>query len=105
MFWNTYRSFPPGPTGGGNFFIASYGIRIQGAANSVVAWKTKDWHGTTLPIKGPTCLNGNLRQSGLGISTPAKLPKLWKKYVEGEITINDAESEFQDILKQGEVFG
>lgn len=33
---------------GGNFFLSSYGIRIQAAPNTLIAWKPTDWHGTSL---------------------------------------------------------
>ena len=34
---------------GGNFYLAQYGILVEAAPNTLVAWKVRDWHGTTLP--------------------------------------------------------
>ncbi|KAI1504255.1 hypothetical protein F5X99DRAFT_406324 [Biscogniauxia marginata] len=39
---------PDDPTKGGNFYLASYGIMMQPASNTVSAWHPKDYHGTTL---------------------------------------------------------
>ncbi len=33
---------------GGHFFIAQYGIRIQAAANTIIAWHPRNWHSTSL---------------------------------------------------------
>lgn len=42
------------PGRGGNFYLAKYGILVEQAPNTCVAWMTKDTHGTTLadPIDG-----------------------------------------------------
>ncbi|KAI1489216.1 hypothetical protein F5X96DRAFT_684239 [Biscogniauxia mediterranea] len=39
---------PKDPTKGGNFYLASYGIMMEPASNTVSAWHPKDYHGTTL---------------------------------------------------------
>ena len=42
------------PATGGNFYIAKYGILVEQASNTCVAWLTKDEHGTTMadPVEG-----------------------------------------------------
>ncbi|KAF7512761.1 hypothetical protein GJ744_000328 [Endocarpon pusillum] len=42
------------PSRGGNFYVAKYGIYVEQAANTCVAWKEKDPHGTTIiePVRG-----------------------------------------------------
>jgi hypothetical protein len=42
------------PSTGGNFYIAKYGILVEQASNTCVAWLTKDEHGTTMadPVNG-----------------------------------------------------
>ncbi|KAI1082674.1 hypothetical protein F5B20DRAFT_597631 [Whalleya microplaca] len=46
---------PEDPTKGGNFYLASYGIIMLPASNTVSAWHPTDYHGTTLyeMIEGP----------------------------------------------------
>ncbi|CAJ2506820.1 Uu.00g080060.m01.CDS01 [Anthostomella pinea] len=39
---------PDDPTKGGNFYIASYGIMMEPATNTVSAWHPPDYHGTSL---------------------------------------------------------
>lgn len=60
---------------GGNFFIASYGIRIQAAANTLIAWKLSDWHGTSLFHINPFKRKGPLEhyQRGLCFVTGNRL--------------------------------
>lgn len=56
------------PASGGNFYLAKYGILVEQASNTCVAWKTKDAHGTTRadPVPG--------RQNyGVSFDLPLKL--------------------------------
>ncbi|KAI1344330.1 hypothetical protein F5Y15DRAFT_109626 [Xylariaceae sp. FL0016] len=39
---------PEDPTKGGNFYLASYGIMLEPASNTVSAWHPGDYHGTSL---------------------------------------------------------
>ena len=41
-------SAPKSPARGGNFYLASYGIMMEPATNTVSAWHPTDYHGTTL---------------------------------------------------------
>lgn len=56
------------PASGGNFYLAKYGILVEQASNTCVAWMTKDAHGTTManPVPG--------RQNyGVSFDLPVKL--------------------------------
>lgn len=100
MFWTTYRAFKPDD--GGHFYIADYGIRIQGVTNSVIVWQPNHWHGTTLSAKGPDNQDLEYRQSGLSIVTPNRLPGIWKKYVANEMTAMQAEEELENSEEETE---
>lgn len=65
----------PHSEAGGNFFIASYGIRIQAAANTLIAWKPSDWHGTSLFHINPFKRKGmtEFHQRGLCFVTGKRL--------------------------------
>jgi len=102
IFWTTSRTL--GKDGGGHFYISDYGIRIQGAENTVVAWRVGDYHGTTLSCKGPENDNGKLQQAGMSICTPKRLPALWKKYFEENLKIGDMEEELIVDETQGEIY-
>ncbi|KAI0664126.1 hypothetical protein C8Q70DRAFT_903648, partial [Cubamyces menziesii] len=38
---------------GGHFYIASYGVRILNTADTLIAWRPKDFHGTSLAAFSP----------------------------------------------------
>ncbi|KAI0142829.1 hypothetical protein GGR57DRAFT_519159 [Xylariaceae sp. FL1272] len=46
---------PENPNKGGNFYVASYGIMLEPASNTISAWHPTDYHGTTLyeMMEGP----------------------------------------------------
>ncbi|KAI1264075.1 hypothetical protein F5Y18DRAFT_437221 [Xylariaceae sp. FL1019] len=46
---------PANPNKGGNFYVASYGIMLEPASNTISAWRPTDHHGTTLyeMMEGP----------------------------------------------------
>lgn len=102
IFWTTSRSL--GKDGGGHFYISDYGIRIQGAENTVVAWRVRDFHGTTLSCRGPKDNNPNLQQAGMSICTPKRLPALWKRYFEENLKVEDVEEEIGDRETQEEIY-
>jgi hypothetical protein len=56
-----------GPTAGDNFYLAEYGILVEQASDSCVAWQPKHAHGTTLPTPVPGRLN-----SGVSFDLPNK---------------------------------
>ncbi|KAF9062029.1 hypothetical protein BDP27DRAFT_1185820, partial [Rhodocollybia butyracea] len=83
--WTTFRDNSKGDMGG-HFYLASYGIRIQGASNKVVFWKPGDWHGTSLPNLSPAEKGGPLLQSGMAIVMSPRLPKAFDDFHKGKIT-------------------
>lgn len=63
------------PASGGNFHLTKYGILVEQASNTCVAWLTKDEHGTTLadPVDG--------RQNyGISFDIPSKLHTAKKNF-------------------------
>jgi len=46
--WTTMRDPQLGSDGGGHFFICTHGIKVEASADSVVVWKPRLWHGTSL---------------------------------------------------------
>ena len=62
---------------GGHFYLSQYGVRVEGASNTVVAWNPADWHGTSLHHISPEVgAVSKFHQSGLTICTPACLENL-----------------------------
>ncbi|KAF8341093.1 hypothetical protein F5887DRAFT_888138, partial [Amanita rubescens] len=75
---------------GGAFYVAQYGIRISGAKNTLIAWQPNHFHGTSLQLFSPDDDNPECCQRGLAIVTPKRLPYVWSKYKEKEITRQEA---------------
>lgn len=93
LFWTTDRSL--GEAEGGNFFISDYGIRIRGARNTMVAWQTTMFHGTSL-AKLESIDSGRGRgQVGLSIVSPNRLLNIWQRYMDKKIDGNDLEKELE----------
>jgi hypothetical protein len=78
--------------GGGHFFMAKYGIRIRAAANTLVVWKPRDDHGTSLQNFSPPAVKGgnnpdpNFFQRGLAFVTSARLPGVWRRYQKAQLS-------------------
>ena len=68
ILWNTSRLFPDA-NHGGNFFFGAYGIQVQNAPNTLIAWKPGKYHGTSLQKVKPTLKATNFHQIGLVIIT------------------------------------
>lgn len=83
---------------GGHFYISSYGIRIQAAPGTLIAWRPKDWHGTSLfhfnpDIRSP---QKHYHQHGLCIVTGNRVVNTIKKWRAGRLTeaeLNDLEAD------------
>jgi len=93
LFWTTDRSL--GEDEGGNFFISEYGIRIQGAKNTMVAWQTKMFHGTSLAKLESIDSDRGRRQGGLSLVSPSRLVGIWEKYMDEKIDESDLEKELE----------
>lgn len=73
---------------GGHFYNSDYGVRVKGAGDTVVAWDPYHFHGTSLQDYPPTSQTiSEFNQIGLAIVTPNRIPGLWKKYAEKEVTL------------------
>lgn len=93
--WTTSREMVPGVPhveNGGNFFIASHGIRIQQAANTLIVWRPSLYHATSLPLQRPKKHNTPFSQRGVAFVTSNRLPLAWEKYRSKEITKEAAEA-------------
>lgn len=64
--------------------MALYGVRAQQAKNTMIVWRSKDWHGTSLhPISGVDDPNNpRYCQRGMSFVTSTRLPTVWKRYKE-----------------------
>ena len=93
LFWTTDRTL--GQDEGGNFFISDYGIRIQGAKNTMVAWQTKMFHGTSLARLESISSDRGRGQVGLSIVSPSRLPNLWERYMGKKIDKQDLMEELE----------
>ncbi|KIL54343.1 hypothetical protein M378DRAFT_92754 [Amanita muscaria Koide BX008] len=74
--WTTGRD-PVGRHTGGQFYIAQYGIQVEHCANTLVAWKPKDVHGTGLQLYDPESGVIDFLQTGMSFSTSGRLHSEW----------------------------
>ncbi|RDB20488.1 hypothetical protein Hypma_012446 [Hypsizygus marmoreus] len=82
--WTLSRNV--GLAGGMHFYFAKYGIRVQGAPNTVIVWIPREAHGTCLPNYHPTNDEPPFSQRGLAFVTSNRLPSIWQAYLEGHLT-------------------
>ena len=101
--WTVACNLPPDH--GGHFYNGSYRVRIQGAPDTVVVWKVRDWHGTSLQdIDTSTTTMPAVYQSGLAIVTPVRfLSLMWKMEGLENISPEDAEECLVDNISEEEV--
>jgi hypothetical protein len=76
--WTVSRSH--GNSAGGHFYIACYGIRVESAPNTLVAWMPNDSHGTTLQACRPADDDPSFYQKGLSFVTSNRLKTVWRNY-------------------------
>ncbi len=66
---------------GGHFYLGSYGIKVESAANSLVVWQPRHVHGTGLQLRSPYDKEDPaFIQRGMAIVTSSRLPGVWEKY-------------------------
>jgi hypothetical protein len=88
---------------GGHFYNCSYGVRIKGGPDTVVAWHPSHWHGTSLQNYPPmTQVISESNQAGLSIFTPNRISNLWKKYSEKEISVDQLRAEWAQVSNEEE---
>lgn len=66
--------------------MATHGIRVRAAANTVIAWKPMDWHATSLALVNDSDTAKEYHQRGLAFVTSSRLPGVIEKYRQGLIT-------------------
>ena len=76
--WTLTRS--EGPNAGGNFYLPQYGVKVESAANSLVAWQPRMWHGTSLRDCDPENIMASIREVGVSFVTSPRLATRWKQY-------------------------
>ncbi|KAF8326288.1 hypothetical protein F5887DRAFT_1084600 [Amanita rubescens] len=84
--WTTSRN--KGQEYGGAFYLAKYGIQVTAAANTFIAWKNHDAHGTGLQKINPGSVDddedpNSFCQAGLAFVTPNRLQKVWEQCLQG----------------------
>ena len=77
-------------TYGGAFYFADYGIRVAGASNTLIAWKQKQYHGTSLQNLDPDDPAPPFSQCGLAIVTSTHLLNTYNRWKEKKITAAEA---------------
>ena len=80
-----------GSQGGGHFFVCDHGIKVEAAADSVVVWRPRFWHGTSLQRCDPT--SPDIFQAGLSVVTPLGISRLWREVLEKRLTLEQARLE------------
>jgi hypothetical protein len=93
--WTTMREPELDATAGGHFFICNYGVKVEAAADSVVVWNPKSWHGTSLQRREPS--NPGIFQAGLAIVTPTGINNLWQEVLDEKISLEEARKKVLDL--------
>lgn len=90
--WTISRTFEENQ--GGHFFNSKYGIRVKGSTDTLVAWDPSHFHGTSLQDYSPDSeIIPEYHQVGLLCITPNRIPGLWKKYAEQQVTLEEVREE------------
>ncbi|KAH9919230.1 uncharacterized protein B0H18DRAFT_882131 [Fomitopsis serialis] len=92
--WTTNRNLKDDE--GGNFYIASYGVKVCMAPNTFIAWCPQDVHGTSLMHRDPYCNTPPFAQWGISVATSSRLASIWKKYQDGIISAEEAERQWEE---------
>ena len=86
--WTIRRT--PNMWAGCHFYIAGYGIRIQQASNTLIAWQPGDEHGSSLPDCDPSEISPKFCQQGVAFVTSNRLESAWVKLCDGSFTRQQA---------------
>jgi hypothetical protein len=77
---------------GGHFFNSKYGIRVKEGSDSLIAWESSHFHGTSLQKYPPSSdMISGLYQDGLLFVTSDHIPGLRKKYAQQQMTLEKSE--------------
>jgi len=96
--WTTMRDPQLGGDGGGHFFICTHGIKVEATTDSVVVWKPRSWHGTSLQQRDPN--DPAIFQAGLAIVTPSGVSRLWEEVQEKKLTLEEARRKILELESQ-----
>ncbi|KAI5836874.1 hypothetical protein DFP73DRAFT_532347 [Morchella snyderi] len=77
--WTIDRVAANGPETSGNFFVASHGILVEGATNTLIVWQPKLCHGTTLSDIDPAAPEPGFRHTVASIALSKRLAGVWEK--------------------------
>ena len=92
--WTISRTFDD-ENQGGHFFNSTYGIRVKGASDTIIAWDPSHWHGTSLQEYLPSSdMVSETYQLGLLCITPNRIPGIWKKYAMRQTTLEEVREGF-----------
>ena len=84
-----------GEDGGGHFFLCKHGVKVEAAADSVVVWRPRSWHGTSLQQREPS--NPAIFQAGISIVTPLGVSRLWDEVREKKISLEEARKKMHEL--------
>ena len=93
--WTTLREPQLGVNGGGHFFISTHGIKVEAATDSVVVWRPRSWHGTSLQQRDPN--NPGIFQAGLAIVTPSGVARLWEEVQAKRLSLEEARKKILEL--------
>ena len=65
------------------------------ASDTVVVWKPKSWHGTSLQQRDPD--DPEIFQAGLAIVTPPGIAKLWADVCDKKVTLEEARKKLLEL--------
>ncbi|KAI1784793.1 hypothetical protein LXA43DRAFT_1100986 [Ganoderma leucocontextum] len=88
--WILSRSHPTDQ--GGHFYIASYGVQIVLAPDTLISWRPADIHGTSLANYSPYESSPAFQQLGIAFVTPPRLNKVYQRYKES-LPLHDTHAE------------
>lgn len=93
--WTTLRDPQLGNDGGGHFFDCTHGIKVESAPDTVVVWRPKAWHGTSLQKRDPS--NPAVFQAGLAIVTPSGVARLWEEVQAKRLSLEEARKKMLEL--------
>jgi hypothetical protein len=75
---------------GGHFYNSDYGIRVMGCSDSLIVFNPSHFHGTSLQDYSPySGMVSECYQDGLIFVTPNRIPGLWEKYAQQQVTLEE----------------
>lgn len=93
--WTTYRDSQLGKDAGGHFFVCDHGIKVEAAADTLIVWRPKSWHGTSLQQVDPKSLE--IFQAGLAIVTSPGINSLWRGVLEKKLSLEEARKQALEL--------